>query len=403
MRARKVDQYYNSINAATNKPLLYDLFSTTTNYENVPIFSQIWMPVRKYNTTTGKLADTYTYYNVGMSAEQITDLYWTEYGGNYLIGLSEDISIDVSSLMKKVRSIFLKNVGKYLKLIELAGLEWNPLWNVDGSEIRQLLENTGTTDVETGQINTSSGVQWNDTKTTHNVSAYDSDVKKEYEDTVSGNGANIPTGIQRVEYTDGEFTVSNQSPSGSTIASSDESTNGVKGKTKYVHNLAKNIIDGQEADYVVLAKDTAFGQSLTGADKMHVEKLIRQGNIGVVSTVTLLTEARENFRFNILDEFFKDINKVILIGIYDSINTVPWWYYGQGSGGQTTPEHPDTGRTSSVYNSGYDMIQSVELDEYGHVIGLTTCDGVTKVFTPMTQEQYEQTDPKDQALYNIYD
>lgn len=405
MRARKVDQYYNSINSTTNKPLLYDLFSTTTNYELVPIFSQIWMPVKKYNSTTGKLADGYTYYNVGMSAEEITDLYWTEYGGTYLIGRSEDISIDVSSLMKKVRSIFLKNVGKYLKLIELAGLEWNPLWNVDGEEIRQLLENNGTNDVETGQINTTSGIQWNDTKTTHNVSPYNSDVnvKKAYEDTVSGNGSNIPTGIQRVEYTDGEFTVSSQSPSGSTIASADESTNGLKGKTRYVHNLAKNLNGANEEDYVVDARDTAFGQALKGADKMHVEKLMRHGNIGVTKTTELIRDARDTFAYSIIQEFFDDINKVILIGIYDSIDTVPWWYSGQSSGGQSTAEHPDTGRISSVYNSGYDMIQSVELDEYGHVVGLTTCDGVTKVFTPMTESQYEQTDPKDQSLYMIYE
>lgn len=319
MRARKVDQYYSTANAASpDTKMLTTFFTNCTNFQNKLIFSNIYLPVRQYDTQTQKLADDYTYINVGVTPSEIADIYWAEYSGCYLIGYHhDDIEKDLVDITTRANAIFRKNVGKYLKLIEMEGMEWNPLWNVDGSEVRQLLENNGTTDVETGQINTTTGVQWNDTKTTHNVSAYNSDVKKEYEDTVSGNGANIPTGIQRVEYTDGEFTVSNQSPSGSTIASADEATNGVKGSTKYVHNLAKNIINGEEADYVVLAKDTAFGQALTGADKMHVEKLIRQGNIGVVSTVQLLAEARENFRFNILDEFFRDINKVILIGTYD--------------------------------------------------------------------------------------
>ena len=401
MRARKVDEYFETAHETYQNMLEYILYNVTL-YGNTPLFNQVYIPVKRYDTQTQKLADGYTYLNCGMSSTELADLYWARYSGTYLIGRTSVITDDADKIILRAKAVFNQNRGKYLKLIELAGLEWNPLWNVDGTEIRQLLENSGTNDVETGQINTTTGVQWQDTKTTHNVSAYDSGVKKEYEDTVSGNGANIPTGIQRVEYTDGEFTVSNQSPSGSTIASADESTNGVKGKTKYVHNLAKNIINGQESDYVVLAKDTAFGQALTGADKMHVEKFIRQGNIGVTETTTLLSHARDYLRFSIIDEFFKDINKVILIGVYGDTSPLPWWYYGQSSGG-TTPVHPDTGRTTSVHNSSYDMIQSVDLDEYGHVIGLTTCDGVTKVFTPMTQEQYENTDPKDQALYTIYD
>ena len=399
MRARKVDEYFDTAHETYQNVLEYILYNATL-YGNTPLFNQIYIPVKRYDTSTQKLADGYTYLNCGMSTSELADLYWAKYSGTYLIGRTSVLTDDADKIILRAKAVFNENRGKYLKLIELAGLEWNPLWNVDGSEIRQLLENSGTNDVETGQINTTAGVQWNDTKTTHNVSAYNSDVKKEYEDTVSGNGANIPTGIQRVEYTDGEFTVSNQSPSGSTIASADESTNGVKGKTKYVHNLAKNLNGADEEDYVVDARDTAFGQALKGADKMHVEKLIRQGNIGVVSTVALLAEARENFRFSIIDEFFRDINKVILIGIYGDIDPIPWWCYGSGGG---TAVHPDTGRTTSVHNSSYDMIQSVDLDEYGHVIGLTTCDGVTKVFTPMTKAQYDQTDPKDQAIYTIYE
>lgn len=317
MNARKVDEYFETAHESYQNLLEYILYNVSL-YGNTPLFNQTYIPVKRYDTTTQKLAEGYTYLNCGMSTVELADLYWARYSGTYLIGRTSVITDDADKLILRAKAVFNENRGKYLKMIELAGLEWNPLWNVDGEEIRQLLENSGTNDVETGQINTSSGVQWNDTKTTHNVSAYDSAVKKEYEDTVSGNGANIPTGIQRVEYTDGEFTVSNQSPSGSTIASADESTNGVKGKTTYVHNLAKNIINGQEADYVVLAKDTAFGQALTGADKMHVEKLIRQGNIGVTETTTLLNHARDYLRFSIVQEFFNDINEVILIGVWDN-------------------------------------------------------------------------------------
>lgn len=316
MKARMVDEYFETTHESYQNLLEYILYNVSL-YGNTPLFNQIYIPVKRYDTTTQKLAEKYTYLNCGMSTAELADLYWARYSGTYLIGRTSVLTDDADKIILRAKAAFNQNRGKYLKLIELAGLEWNPLWNVDGTEIRQLLENSGTNDVETGQINTTSGVQWNDTKTTHNVSAYDSDVKKEYEDIVSGNGGNIPTGIQRVEYTDGEFTVSSQSPSGSTIASADESTNGVKGKTKYVHNLAKNINGADEEDYVVDARDTAFGQALKGADKMHVEKLIRQGNIGVTKTTELIEDARKTISYSIVQEFFNDINEVILVGVWD--------------------------------------------------------------------------------------
>lgn len=301
MRARKVDQYYKLINAATNKPLLYDIFSTTTNYELVPIFSQIWIPVRKYDATTQKLADDYTYYNVGMTAEQITDLYWTEYSGCYLIGRSEDISIDVSSLMKKVRSIFLKNVGKYLKLIELAGLEWNPLWNVDGIELHQILEqHADEISKDTGSGNSFKG---QNLQVQHNVSAYNSGTKTEWTETNSGQDSSHKA---TASSTVGDITVNSESGTIPSVSESEASA-----------SSSVNVRTHAQIDYAVPVKDTAFGTALLGGDTLHTEKNVKQGNIGVTETTTLLNHARDYLSFNVLDEFFRDINKVILIGTYD--------------------------------------------------------------------------------------
>lgn len=301
LRARKVDQYYKLINAATNKPLLYDLFSTTTNYELVPIFSQIWIPVRKYNQTTGKLADDYTYYNVGLTAEQITDLYWTEYSGCYLIGRSEDISIDVSSLMKKVRSIFLKNTGKYLKLIELAGLEWNPLWNVDGIELHQIIEQHA--DEVTKDTGSDESFKGQNVKDEHKVSAYNSATKTEWEEThVGQDTTQTPSATSTV----GDITVNSTAGSIPSVSESEASA-----------SSSVNVKSHDSFEYAVPVKDTAFGTALTGGDTLHTEKHVKQGNIGVTETTTLLNHARDYLSFNVLDEFFRDINKVILIGTYD--------------------------------------------------------------------------------------
>lgn len=408
-RMAKVDVFYeNGTVPTTNylEEIFTDVTNVSPNDDPLHLFSAIMLPVRDYDTTNNRLSDNYTYHNVGLTTTELADLYWTQYSGTYLIGAGrgKSLSEDSEKLKLRCRSIFRKNYGKYLKMIEMEGLVWNPLWNVDGTEIRQLLENNGTTDVESGRINTTAGVQWNDNKTTHNVSSYDdATLKLEYTDETNGSGSNIPTGIQKVTYSNNDFSVSDQSPSGSQISRADESTVGEKGSTKYIHNNAKNIVNGADADYTVSSGDTAFGYALTGGDKMHVEKYIRQGNIGVTETTQLLEHARNYLRFSVVQEFFNDINKVILIGIYGDIAPVPWWEVGQGSGGGTISGHPDTGRIPSVYNNMYDMIQSVELDEYGHVIGLTTCDGVTRMSTPMTQAQYDDTDPKDLPLYYIYE
>ena len=406
-RMNKVDYMYNN-GTTSSTSYIEEAFTTATNVgNNVHLFSTIFIPIRNViveNDQVVGVSNTVTYHNVGLTTTELAELYWTEYSGNYLIGAGAGKAIeeDASLLTKRITSVFKKNLGKYRKMIELYGLEWHPLWNVDATEIRQLLENNGTTDVESGRINTTAGVQWNDNTTTHNVSSYDATSKIEYTDETNGSGSNIPSGIQKVTYSNNDFSVADQSPSGSQISRADESTAGEKGSTKYIHNNAKNIVNGADADYTVSSGDTAFGYALTGGDKMHVEKYVRQGNIGVTKTAELLRDAVEWFRLNIIEEFFKDINEVILIGIWAPVeDEVPWWCQSGSGGGSSN--HPDTGRTSSVINSAYDLIQSIELDEYGHVIGIATNDGVTRMSTPLTEQQYEDTDPKDLPLYYIYD
>lgn len=361
-KAVKVDDFYNNGTTSTTN-YIEEIFTTATNVGNqVHLFSNIFFPIRDFifeNDQVVGMADTVTYYNVGLTTTELADLYWTEYSGNYLLGAGacKAWADDKDALEKRVTSIFKKNKGKYMKLIEYYGLEWNPLWNVDGTELKQILEEHGN-EVRTPNL-TETTTPTNKTLT-HNVAPYDGGTKVEWSDVESGSESTTKTGSETLSHT--------------------------------------------ALGYNVSASDAALGISVTnGGDILHTEKFIRQGNIGVTETTKLLEDAKDFFRYSIIEEFFKDINEVILVGIFYSMPDTPWWY--QQSAPTPTPsyEHPDTGRIDSVTNSAYDLIQSVQLDQYGHVIGLTTCDGVTKVFTPMTQAQYDQTDPKDQALYHIYE
>lgn len=241
-------------------------------------FYSVYIPV-KIPTQNG-MPDEYTYENVGLSDSQLAIVYGQLYGANYLVDPLVLVSTDptdyatsIGRLAKRIKAVLFLNKTKYLKLIEVGGYEWNPMWNVDGTEEYTFLENQGINDVTntakigtvTGKTNTYDGTLRDATQTSYGT---------------VGNGNN------------------NQ-----------------ESETTYTHNNAKNLdSNNQEKDYTATS---AFGESIIGGDKFHTEKRIRQGNIGVTKTTELLNDAREYYRQNIIGEFFKDINQQILVGVYD--------------------------------------------------------------------------------------
>lgn len=299
---RVTDLYLNGSTPTSN--YIEEILTDTTNVgDQVYLFSDIFMPVRLYDEETGKLADEYEYVNVGMTTTELADLYWTLYSGEYLIGAGrgKDLETDVLLLKKRCRAIFKKNYGKYLKLIELIGLEWNPLWNVDGVEMHQLLESHG--DEANVRTKSTRELQGSNNRKTHDTTPYnDTDYRSEWREDEIGQ-SNTTSGSVTASY--GTDTYSAQATA-----------------TDVAHDIggAEASLDKkmhEQISYSVNASDTVFGTGLSGADIMHTEKTVRQGNIGVTKTTELLNDARESLKFNIIEEFFKDINKVILIGIYD--------------------------------------------------------------------------------------
>lgn len=283
-------------------------------------FDNIWLPVKVVNSDG--IAEQFTYQNIGLTTEQLAQIYKTYHGFNYLSPpfYRDNAALSIIDLGEKIRSIFLLNKGKYLKLLELQGYTYNPLFNVDGTEIRQSLDNEGINDVTSNAFASGHGGTAEDVTQTHNVSAYDSTTKTEYTDQTQG-GQNSLDGIPQYGYnsTTGEWTSGTGSLSN--LSGETMSASGSRNETTYKHNNAENGINdtsegGYGKEYVVESKDTAFGQKLVGGDKMHNEKLIRQGNIGVTKTQELIEAERQNLRYSVVKEFFDDINAQILVGIY---------------------------------------------------------------------------------------
>lgn len=300
MKARKVDEYFETAHETYQNLLEYILYNVSL-YGNTPLFNQIYIPVKRYDTTTQKLAEEYTYLNCGMSTAELADLYWARYSGTYLIGRTSVLTDDADKIILRAKAVFNENRGKYLKLIELSGLEWNPLWNVDGVDLHQIIEqHADEISKDTGSESSFRGQHVQDER---KVSAYDNGLKTEWQETHTGQDGNrTPSATSTV----GDVTATS---SAATIPSTSESSASA--------NSNVNVKSHTSFEYAVSLKDTAFGNALLGGDTLHTEKNVRHGNIGVTKTTELIEDARKTVSYSIAQEFFNDINKVILVGVWD--------------------------------------------------------------------------------------
>lgn len=301
--SRTTAKTWNETPAASERSCLQSAFYNALVSGQTDFFASIYIPV-KIPTASGQ-PENWTWQNVGISAPDIADIYADFYGCNYIVeplktstGEPWDFSRAVGKLAHRIKSVLNINKAKYLKLIELNGYTYNPLWNVDGEEIYTSLENSGTVDETTtrGEDRTT----WNNVETINQTDIWT------YE------GGESPNPAQRTTTTAEPDEDASGNPTKNYTRSRAEPEDNTTEKT-YTHNNADN--NGEE--YAVQASDTAFGQAATGGDHYHTDKRIRRGNIGVTASQDLIDKQRAIIRGSIIQEFFEDINTQILIGIFD--------------------------------------------------------------------------------------
>lgn len=278
------------VNQWNNTEVGTDVSALQNAFQQITLFEHLYIPVKPV-TSTG-MQDV-TWVDIGVSIKEMSEIYNTYYGRNFLIEPYVEANgwqVSIAGLNRRILSVYHLNMQKYKKLIELAGYEYNPLWNVDGTEEFSYLENQGTVDATTTYVN----AERTDTK-----------------GSTTGNPNNPNVRVQKVTTFDSE--------SYKNAVAEEEHETYVTGThtdtagTVHTHNNAKNKVNGADVDYK--ATDT-WGHDITGGDKFHTEKRVRSGNIGVTKTQELIESERLNLRFSILGEFFKDINEQVLVGIY---------------------------------------------------------------------------------------
>lgn len=294
-----IEDWYEAV-ASSTYGKLEELFSAVLVSDNV--FTNIYVAIRDNPQSAAQEAtESFTYYNVGFTISEITKYFNTKFGMNYFAYNYED---QMDPMIERVSSIYKANKYKYMKLIEIMGYKYNPLYNVDGIELYANAESLGDSkSIRTpeGTIKTVSGTESDEsiinTTTTHYTNPYDS------------NSASATNVNDKTEMTP--------------ITSKQTFEDDYKETSELQHTPAENYVynttTGQwekSGYFVVAAADSAFGVQLGGAERYYAEKRIRQGNIGVTKSQELVNSQRDVVKFNILDEFFSDLQREIVVGIY---------------------------------------------------------------------------------------
>lgn len=293
-----VEDWHEAIIENTN--YLDSIFDDVLHSNN--IFTSIYVAIRENPTSASQEENpTYTYVNVGVTTSQMADYFNTRYSCNYFLYNYKNDS-EYNQLKTRIASIYLANFYKYKKLIEIMGYKYNPLYNVDGTELYTNMESIGDTAssrTPQGKTRSTSGTLSNNTigesTTTNYVNPYDNNgVNVAYVDNKSTQSA-VTTETEFIEYS--------------------ENTE-IDNKPAQAFEIDQEGHITKKGLYSMAAKDSAFGVAIEGAERYYAEKRIRQGNIGITKTTELIQSQRDIVRFNILDEFFKDLEHEIIVGIY---------------------------------------------------------------------------------------
>lgn len=157
---------------------------------------------------------------------------------------------------------------KWEKLYNTLKLEYNPIWNVDGTEERTIISNDNDTVNKSAQYDKDETIENNITHTVTN-----------------------DTNISNIS----AFNSETFSPLNESIRNGSETSN----------ELTTNIANNKDVENIVNVKDHTTKETFK-----------RGGNIGVTSTQHLIEEERNTWQYSFYEEVFKDI---------DSILTSPYW------------------------------------------------------------------------------
>lgn len=287
----KVKKWFNTTHGEDDHSIMNEIFTPAV------LFNSIYTPV-KIPTSTGMPVD-WAWVDIGLTTGQLAETYTQLYGANYWVApflADNDYQDSINDMARRLSAVYNLYLGKYNKLIELNGYTYNPLYNVDGTDEFTFLEADGT-------ITTRKNLNFAQRQDTEGGTVISHGSKDDNESTTTRKVA---------PYNSSDFQNANEDKTQTSHKNTDQFN---KTYTTGAHNDSDVTTVEHTSTKTSTATD-AFGDTIGGADRYHSEKRIRQGNIGVTKTQELIEAERKNLRFSIIQEFFDDLNKQILVGIY---------------------------------------------------------------------------------------
>ena len=310
------------------------------------VLTNQYIPVK--TATSAGMPDEYTYTKIGMTPEEIADIYETLYGANFLAvrllkkQFSEDetpYEVSLQQLTRKITNIYKLNKAKYLKIAEALGFAWNPLWNVDGEEKYTSLDNSGVNDEATTHSYTTHTDTLTDTYGEYTDSTSDSNVRTGSQ-TITGartethEDTDSVTTFDSADFNDTDHNIGSNTTTGDTETTdynnltdtgSGSQTHGAHTDTHGTQYGAHTDTDSKTITHKNALNGAAeysggvdgFGNVVVGGDHYHTEIRERHGNIGVTKTTDLIADAIDLYRTQLLQTFFDDINAQLLVGVYE--------------------------------------------------------------------------------------
>lgn len=219
-----------------------------------------------------------------LSAKYITlytRIIQAKYSNRELYTETESETTELTELM------FLANYDKYKHIFDLLEMEYNPLWNVDGTETttRNLTDNKTSTNTGTDTL-THNTI---DATTSSATTTYNTTDTTTFNTTDGNNSTDSRTTYDSSTFLDTDKTIDSKTKTG-TEATAKTGTDGTSGTDSTTHT----------------GTDTTQ-RTNNGTDAQTVAETIenvRQGNIGVISTVDLM---KQDFEFSERYRRFIDI------------------------------------------------------------------------------------------------
>lgn len=221
------------------------------------------------------------------------------YGNLLLVDDDEQYIYDL------IWGLIQSNDYKYSTLYKTINLEYNPIWNVDGTEVTTDEYGKGkSTQVNGERKDKTSNAAHADT-TTH-TSHIDSIVSSGYADVTSNSGGKTTSSYP--------FDTKSKTP----VQAEDDNTSstvdhGAKTDTYNYGTKDDTVNYGENNTSFTQGSQTNTNETDAKTDK---HTLVRQGNIGVTSTQNLINQEREVADFNFIMAVMADIVQCITLPIY---------------------------------------------------------------------------------------